>query len=282
MLREVYAREIEKVVEDLCVQANTVLREDMFEALREASMKEGNTSSSKKMLDIIIENAKIARRDNMPLCQDTGLVTVFIEIGSEVFIKDGYSIDAVNSGVKKAYDKHYLRKSIVEDPICRKNTGTNTPAVVHTDIVEGNKINICVMPKGFGSENKSRVVMLNPTCKKEEIVNFCVKVVKDAGPDACPPYVLGVGLGGSMESCAYLAKKALLRPITTSNKKSYIAEIENEIKEKANALEIGVMGLGGEFTVLGVNVKEAPTHIAGCPVAVNIACHSLRSASAEI
>ena len=268
-------------MDELCIKANTVLRVDVLEGLKGAYEKEKGGTASKEMLGILLENAEIAKKESLPLCQDTGLAAVFVELGSDVVV-DGNIIDAVNEGIEKAYREGNFRKSVVDDPIIRKNTGTNTPGVIHVDIVKGDKLKISVMPKGFGSENKSRMVMLNPTSTDEDVIAFCVETVKKAGPDACPPYVLGIGIGGTMDQCALMAKKALLRPLHSSNPKSHINEIETKIEERSNALKIGVMGLGGESTVLGVNIEEVPTHIAGLPVAVNVACHALRSASAEI
>ena len=281
-MREIESTQIEKTVMDLCVEANTVLRPDILAALEELHEKEEDSSPAKEMLGILLDNARTAREESLPLCQDTGMAAVFVEIGKDVFIKGKALPDAINKGVESAYQEGFFRKSVVEDPLKRKNTGTNTPAAIHVDIVDGTEVTISVMPKGFGSENKSRSIMLNPTCQPEEIADFCVETVKLAGPDACPPYVLGIGLGGTMDLCAYLAKKALLRPITESNPKEHIAQLEKSIKERANALSIGIMGLGGGSTVIGVNIEEAPTHIAGCPLAVNVSCHALRSAKATI
>lgn len=281
MRREVKAKDIERIVDELCIKANTVLRVDVLEGLKGAYEKEKDGTASKEMLGILLENAEIAEKESLPLCQDTGLAAVFVELGSDVVV-DGNIIDAVNAGIEKAYKEGNFRKSVVDDPITRKNTGTNTPGVIHVDIVKGDKLKISVMPKGFGSENKSRMVMLNPTSTDEDVIAFCVETVKKAGPDACPPYVLGIGIGGTMDQCTLMAKKALLRPLHGSNPKSHINEIETKIEERSNALKIGVMGLGGMITVLGVNIEEVPTHIAGFPVAVNVACHALRSASAEI
>lgn len=282
MSREIKSVEIENKVKDLCIEANTVLRPDVLRALETFYDQAGDGSLSREMLKVLIENAALAEKERIPLCQDTGMVVVFIELGRDVAISGGDLTEAVNKGVEKAYVEGLFRKSVVEGPIIRKNTGSNTPAVMHVEIVEGDKMTISVMPKGFGSENKSRMAMLNPTCNTEEIAEFCVETVKMAGPDACPPYVLGIGIGGTMDSCALLAKKALLRPIDEPSPEAHIAKLERMIAEKANALDIGIMGLGGKTTVMGVNIEEMPTHIAGCPVAVNICCHALRSASATI
>ena len=280
--RSISTEDVKNTVKKLCLKANTVLREDVLSAMKEVYSKEKDGTPSKKMWQILIENAKIAEKEKLAICQDTGMVSVFIKMGEKVAI-DGEGLkDAVNKGVEEAYSEGSLRRSVVKGPIKRENTGTNTPAVIHTDIVRGDSFTIHVMPKGFGSENKSRLIMLNPTCSQEDIIDFCVETVKIAGPDACTPYVLGVGMGGTMEECAILSKKALLRPIDQANPEAHIAELEDKIKEKANALAIGVMGLGGAGTVLGVNIEACATHIAGLPVCVNLSCHALRSASAEL
>jgi len=281
-MRHIRMSEIEKTVERLCIQANIILRPDIRKEIEDLYNNEKDLTLSKKSLGIILENADIAEKEKIAICQDTGLVTVFVELGADVVIKEGLINDAINNGVKTAYNDCFFRKSVVSDPILRNNTGTNTPSDIHVDIVKGDKISVAVMPKGFGSENKGVIKMMNPTSKAETIVDFCVDVVKKSGSDACPPYVLGVGIGGTMSSCAYLAKKALLRPVSSTNPKDHIARIEKDIKRKANELKIGVMGLGGASTVMGVNVETAPTHIAGLPVAVNVACHALRSARAVI
>lgn len=276
------AKEVEKVVAGLCVKANTFLRPDVLQSIKKAYQKEKNGSLSREMLGILIKNAEIAGKSGLAICQDTGMVAVFVEMGRNAAIKNGDLMKAVNKGVAKAYRDKYFRKSVVGDPVLRKNTGTNTPAVIHIGINEGSSIKISVMAKGFGSENKSRMVMLDPTAGVERIEDFCVETVKKAGPDACPPYILGIGIGGTQEECALLAKKALLRPITKPNRLKHIARLEREIMDKANALKIGVMGLRGASTVIGVNIETGPTHIAGLPVAVNVSCHALRSASAVI
>ncbi len=280
--RTVKASDIEKAVAKICLEANTVLREDVLAALEEAYRGSEKESGPAAMLEVLVENAKIAKKTKLPICQDTGMAAVFVELGRDVVVSDGNIFQAIDAGVEKAYKEGFFRKSVVADPILRDNTGTNTPAMVHIDPVEGDKITISVMPKGFGSENKSAIAMLNPTSTPKDIIDFCVGTVKKAGPDACPPYVLGIGIGGTMEMCAFLAKKALLRPIDKANAKSHIAKLEEEIKVGANELKIGTMGLGGDHTVIGVNIETAPTHIAGLPVAVNISCHALRSASITI
>lgn len=277
--REISAGEIEKAIEKLCIKANTSLRPDIVKALKKAFREEMPDTISKRMLKLLIDNAKLAEAEKIAICQDTGMVVVFVEMGRRVVVKERKLSSIINSGVEKAYKKGHFRKSIVADPVTRGNTDTNTPAVMHLDIADGDKMTISVMIKGFGSENKSRVTMLNPTSGTGKIIDFCVETVKIAGPDACPPYILGIGLGGTMDSCAFLSKKALLRPIGRKNPKKYIAEMERKIENRVNALKIGVMGLGGKVTVMGVNIEESPTHIAGLPVAVNLSCHALRTAS---
>jgi fumarate hydratase subunit alpha len=280
--RKINVGEIKQTVKCLLLKANIELRNDVLQALKELYRGEKEGTQAKNMLGILVENADIAMEKKIPICQDTGLVVVFLNIGSNVVLDGGDVKAAVNEGVEEAYKEGFFRNSVVEDPITRKNTGTNAPASIHIDLVEGDSIEVSVMPKGFGSENKSRLIMMNPTADPEKIVDFCVETVKIAGPDACPPYVLGVGIGGTMESCALLAKKALFRSINESNPKPHLAELEEKIKEKCNALGIGVMGLGGGSTVMGVGVEAGPTHIAGLPVAVNVGCHALRSASTVI
>ena len=280
--RKVDISDLKKTVKDLCFKANLELREDVLKAIENCYSTEKEGTQSKNMLKVLIENAGIAKEKKIPICQDTGMVIVFLNIGKDVVLSGGNVKEAVNEGVKEAYKEGFFRSSVVEDPITRKNTGTNTPVAIHIDIVDGDKVEILVMPKGFGSENKSRLVMMNPTASPEKIVEFCVETVKIAGPDACPPYILGIGIGGTMDICAHLAKKALFRSINETSSKPHIKELEEKIKEKANALDIGVMGLGGNSTVIGVNIEVGPTHIAGLPVAVNVGCHALRSASAII
>jgi len=279
-MRIIKEMQIEEIVSDLCIKANTVLRADIRDAFNRLYREEINPDA-KEMLGILIENSDIAQNKNIPICQDTGLVTVFIEKGEEVYIEGSLTV-AVNRGIIRAYEEGYFRKSVVADPFLRENTGDNSPAIIHIDEKPGDKVKICVMPKGFGSENKSKLVMFNPTISKEEIIQFCIEAVKEAGSCACPPYVLGIGIGGTMEHAAYLAKKALLRPIEKENDKKHIAEIEDKIYKGANDLEIGIMGLGGKSTVMGVNIETSPTHIAGMPVAINISCHALRTSSMEI
>jgi len=277
-IREIRTEVISGAVKELCERANLVLRPDVLRALEEARDAE-TASSSVKMLDVLVENAKAARKNSIPICQDTGMAVVFVEMGADIHIEGGTIPEAVNKGVAEAYEAADLRKSVVTDPLKRDNSGNNTPAVIHLEQVPGSSLKISVLPKGFGSENKSAIRMMNPTSSERDIIDFCVDTVKKAGPDACPPFVLGVGIGGTMDSCAMMAKKALLRPL---QEKGPDRAMEEKIKQAANALGIGVMGLGGKCTVIGVKVMKGPTHIAGLPVAVNICCHALRSASTEL
>lgn len=270
-------RKIEDAVERLCLRANFYLRPDVVRALK-ASLKKETSPSGKEILKILIENQDIARREKIPLCQDTGMVIVFLEIGQNVILKGGNIEDAVNSGVAKAYKKGYLRASIVRDPLVRVNTGTNTPAVIYTKIVPGSKVRIRVSPKGFGSENAGAVRMFKPTETEDEIIKFILETVKNAGGRACPPVILGIGIGGTMEKAALLSKEATLRPIDRKNPERRLMRLEKDIFDKVNRLGLGPMGLGGKVTCLGVNILAYPTHIAGLPVAVTIVCHSLRGA----
>jgi len=276
-MREINVSKIKDTVRELCLKANFELRKDVASAIRAAHRKETNPGA-RGILKSLIENARIARSKRLAICQDTGMVVVFLEIGREAMIVGGNLRDAVNAGIAEAYDKGCLRRSVVDDPILRNNTKTNTPCVMHTDIIEGEKIKIHVSPKGFGSENKSRIKMFSPTASIDEIKAFIIDVVRDAGPDACPPLVLGVGLGGTFEHAAYLAKKALLRPVHDRHKLRHLARLEKELLRDINALGIGPMGLGGRVTVLGVKILEHPVHIAGLPVAVNVSCHATRGA----
>ncbi|MDD3088903.1 MAG: fumarate hydratase [Candidatus Omnitrophica bacterium] len=275
-------KRIELLVSELFIKANNELRPDVLSALRTAYNREKKGSPSRGMLRVLLENASIARRESMPICQDTGMAAVFVRIGIGAGLSGADIRGAVTRGVARAYDKGMFRKSVVGDPVIRKNTGDNTPAAIHIEFSSGKKIHISVMPKGFGSENKSKLIMLDPTAAPDDIADACVSVVRSAGPDACPPYVLGVGLGGTMEMSALMAKKALLRPLGKRNPKRHLAAIERTVMEKSNALGVGVMGLGGRTTVLGVNIEAGPTHIAGLPLAVNLSCHALRSASGVI
>ena len=277
-MRKINVSRIRDVVEELCLKANFELRKDILDAIRSALKKETHRRA-KDILKTLIENAHIARTNSIAICQDTGMVFVYIEIGQDIRLTGGNLRKAINDGVRKAYSKGYLRKSVVSDHFFRANTKTNTPAVIVTEIVDGDKIRIAVSPKGFGSENKSRIKMLKPTASVEEMKAFIIDVVKEAGPDACPPFVLGVGIGGTFDMASGLAKRALLKPIDSVNPDKRLARLEKELTKEINSLGMGPMALGGKTTVLGVNMLEYPTHIAGFPVAVNVSCHATRSAS---
>lgn len=276
-MREISAKSIADAVAKLCIQANCVLNRDVYNALEKAKKTE-KSEIGREILCQLTENADIAEKEMVPICQDTGMAVIFVEIGQDVHITGGLLKDAVNEGVRKGYTEGYLRKSVVKDPFIRVNTNDNTPAVIHFDIVEGDRIKITVAPKGFGSENMSRIFMLKPSAGIEGAKDAIVKAVDEAGPNPCPPMVVGVGVGGNFEMAAYLAKKALLRPIGSHSDKPHLREMEEELLERMNNLGIGPQGLGGVTTVLGVNVESYPTHIAGMPVAVNISCHVTRHA----
>ncbi len=280
-MREIDVNKIKEAVAELCIKANTSLRADILRALKKARKAETHTTS-KRILDILLENAAIAKKEKRAICQDTGFVSVYIEIGQDVRIIGGGLGDAVNKGVMEAYKEAFLRKSVVKSPLLRVNTATNTPSAIYTELVKGERLKITVMPKGFGSENKSALKMLNPTDGEKEIISFVLDVVKKAGPDACPPYVLGIGLGGTFDKAPFLSKKALALPIDRPNPRRYLRKLENGILKKVNKLGIGPMGFGTKTTCMGVNILECPTHIAGLPVAVNVSCHVTRSASRAI
>ena len=277
-MRELDVSVVRDAVARLCVAANTRLPEDVKKAIDEFRSKE-DWAIAKGVLENIVENYKIADSENVPICQDTGMACVFLEVGQEVHFVGGGLYDAVNAGVRRGYTEGYLRKSVVADPIRRGNTGDNTPAVVYTDIVPGDKVKITVGPKGFGSENMSAIKMLKPSDGLEGIKKFILDTVEAAGPNPCPPMVVGVGIGGTFDKAAYLAKKALMRPLDVRNPDPYYAELEIELLEKINALGIGPQGFGGLTTALGLNIEVMPTHIAGMPCAVNIGCHATRHAT---
>lgn len=279
-MREIDSSIISEVVARLCIDANYHLPPDMKKQIISSS-KEESWETASIILDQIIENFNIADENLQPICQDTGLACVFLSIGQDVHIK-GNLEDAVNEGVRKGYSKGYLRKSVVSDPLKRVNTGDNTPAMIYYDICPGDKIKITVAPKGFGSENMSQIKMLKPSDGIEGVKDFVIKVVEDAGPNPCPPIVVGVGIGGTFDKAAYLAKKALMRPVDQRNSELFYAELEEELLEKINALGIGPQGFGGKTTALAVNIEKFPTHIAGLPVAVNINCHVTRHMTEEI
>ena len=279
-MREIDSSLISEVVARLCIDANYHLPPDMKKQIISAS-KEESWETASIILDQIIENFNIADENLQPICQDTGLACVFLSIGQDVHIK-GNLEEAVNEGVRKGYSQGYLRKSVVSDPLNRVNTGDNTPAMIYYDICPGDKIKITVAPKGFGSENMSQIKMLKPSDGIEGVKDFVIKVVEDAGPNPCPPIVVGVGIGGTFDKAAYLAKKALMRPVDQRNSEDFYAELEEELLEKINALGIGPQGFGGRTTALAVNIEKFPTHIAGLPVAVNINCHVTRHMTEEI
>lgn len=281
MIREINASEITKTVREMCIKVNHFLSEDMDNALKKATESE-KSDLGKKILDQLQENLKIAGEDMIPICQDTGMAVLFVEVGQDVHVADGLIEDAINEGVRQGYVDGYLRKSVVKDPIIRENTKDNTPAVIHYSIVAGDKIKITFAPKGFGSENMSRVFMLKPADGIEGVKNAIMTAVTDAGPNACPPMVVGVGIGGTFEKCAILAKKALTREIGKNSDIENVAKLEKEMLQKINTLGIGPGGLGGTTTALAVNINTYPTHIAGLPVAVNICCHVNRHIVREI
>jgi fumarate hydratase subunit alpha len=280
-MREINVSEIIAAVRKLCIDANYYLSDDIKQKLEEA-YKEEDWSIAKDILEKILVNAGIAKNEKMPMCQDTGMTCVFIELGQDVHVIGGGLEDAINEGVRQGYADGYLRKSVVKDPLNRVNTGDNTPAIIHYDIVPGDKIKITVSPKGFGSENMSKLKMLRPADGIEGVKNFVLQTVKEAGPNPCPPIIVGVGIGGTFEKSASIAKKSLLRSVTQRNRDPFYAELEQELLDKINALGIGPQGFGGRTTALCVNIETYPTHIAGLPVAVNISCHATRHAEAEI
>lgn len=276
-MRTIKTEEIISTIKEMCIEANHFLADDMKDALQEAA-KSDDSKLGRQILEQLEENLKIAGADMIPICQDTGMAVIFVEIGQDVHIEGGWIEDAINEGVRQGYVDGFLRKSVVNCPIERINTKDNTPAVIHYEMVPGNQLKFTIAPKGFGSENMSRVFMLKPADGVEGIKNAIITAVKDAGPNACPPMVVGVGIGGTFEKCAILAKKALTRPINERSTIPYIKEIEEEVLEKINASGIGPGGLGGSTTAFAVNINTYPTHIAGMPVAVNICCHVNRHA----
>lgn len=271
-MRTIYAEEIKKNVKEMCIEANHYLTDDMKEALKRAVNAE-KSPLGRQILCQLEDNLQIAAKDMIPICQDTGMAVIFMEVGQDVHVEGELLTDAVNEGVRQGYKEGFLRKSVVADPVFRENTKDNTPAVVHYDIVAGDQIKITVAPKGFGSENMSRIFMLKPADGIEGVKNAILTTVKEAGPNACPPMVVGVGIGGTFEKCALLAKKALTRAVNEHSEIPYVKEMEEELLNKINKTGIGPGGLGGSTTALAVNINTYPTHIAGLPVAVNICCH---------
>jgi len=281
-MRKIKVTQIKDKVKELFLKANFYINPDLTQRLEKA-LEEENSPIGKHVLQMIIENNKIASREEVPICQDTGLAVLFIELGQDVQITDGDFIEAINQGVSEAYQEGYLRKSVVDDPVFeRKNTKTNTPAVIYTDIVPGDKIKLLVIPKGFGSENMSAIAMLKPADGAKGIVDFVVETVKKAGPNPCPPTIIGVGIGGTIDKAMVIAKKAIARSIGEHNSNLKYAQMEKEALEEINKLGIGPAGLGGTTTALAVNIDYLPTHIAGMPVAVNVCCHATRHAFGEI
>ena len=271
-MREVNVSIITDNIKEMCIEANHFLTDDMKNVFENAVKKE-ESALGKQVLGQLEENLKVAGEDMIPICQDTGMAIVFINVGQDVHLTGGDITDAINEGVRRGYVEGYLRKSVVKDPIYRENTKDNTPAVIHFNIVPGDKVDITVAPKGFGSENMSRVFMLKPADGIEGVKEAILTAVKDAGPNACPPMVVGVGIGGTFEKCAYLAKKALTRDLNEESPVEYVRNLEKEMLEKINKLGIGPGGLGGPQTALAINIETYPTHIAGLPIAVNICCH---------
>lgn len=280
-MREISVKKIEEKVAELCISANLYLPSDLEDCIKCRACEE-KSSVGKNVFTDIVDNINVAREQTIPICQDTGMAVIFLEIGQDVHFVGGSLYEAINNGVAKGYTDGYLRKSIVSDPLERVNTNDNTPAVIHTKIADGDKVKIMVAPKGFGSENMSALKMMTPSVTHEEIIDFVVDTVACAGSNPCPPIVVGVGIGGDFESCAYNAKKALCRPVSVRNPKALYEDLEKRILEKINKLGIGPQGFGGTVTALAVNIEQAPTHIAGLPVAVNIGCHVTRHAEVII
>ena len=277
MIREINVKELTDNISEMCIQANHYLSPDMDACMKQAVETE-KSELGKKILNQLQENLEIADKEMIPICQDTGMAVIFMEIGQDVHFVGGDFEEAVNEGVRRGYVDGYLRKSVVKDPLIRENTKDNTPAILHTKIVPGDKVKITIAPKGFGSENMSRVFMLKPAEGIEGVKDAVLTAVKDAGPNACPPMVVGVGIGGTFEKCALMAKEALTREAGSHSEIPYVKDLEEELLEKINGLGIGPGGLGGTTTAMAVNINTYPTHIAGLPVAVNICCHVNRHA----
>ena len=280
-MREISYQDIVETVRQLCIDANRILPDDMEKRI-ENSVREETSPTGKAILNDLCENLQAARDLQIPICQDTGMAIVFAEVGQEVHLTGGLLEDAVNEGVRRGYVEGLLRCSVVKDPIRRGNTGDNTPAILHTRLVQGDHLTLTVAPKGFGSENMSRIKMFTPAASRQDIIDFVVETAKIAGSNACPPMVLGVGIGGDFELCAYLAKKALCRSISEPNQDLFYQDLEKEMLEAVNRLDVGPQGFGGNVTALGVQIEAYPTHIAGLPVAVNTGCHVTRHKSAVL
>lgn len=274
-MRIINSDDIVSVVRDMCIKANCHINDDVKCAL-EKSVETEKSDISKGVLENLLKNAEIAHNKEIPICQDTGMTVFFVEVGNEVMVEGDTLTDAINKGVSKGYTEGYLRKSVVADPLNRVNTKDNTPAVIYYDFVKGDKIKITIAPKGFGSENKSALKMLNPSDGLDGVIDFVTETVRKAGANPCPPMVVGVGIGGTMDKVAQLSKKALTRDINSSNENPFYADLEKKLLERINRLGIGPQGMGGTTTALGVNIEVYPTHIAGLPVAVNISCHATR------
>ncbi len=274
-MREINVSEITDIVERLCIEANQYLPEDVQGAIHKCRACE-DWDIAKGVLDKIVTNFEIAKEENVPICQDTGMACVFLEIGQDVHLVGGNLAEAVDEGVRRGYTNGYLRKSVVKDPVRRGNTGDNTPAMLYTEIVPGEQVKITVGPKGFGSENMSAIRMFKPSAGLQGIKDFIIETVETAGPNPCPPMVIGVGIGGTFDKAALLAKKALMRPVDSSNPDKFYADLEEEMLEKVNQLGIGPQGFGGKTTAIGLNIETLPTHIAGMPCAININCHVTR------
>ncbi len=280
-VREINAREITKAVKSLFLQANTVLPKDLSNCIYKCKNCETNPFAQSCFEDMV-NNFELAEKENLPICQDTGMAVIFAQIGQDCHIVDGDLNEAVNEGVRQAYLEGRFRLSVVKDPILRGNTGDNTPAIIHTEIVKGDKITLTAAPKGFGSENMSKIKMFTPSATREDIIAFVTECVKLGGSNPCPPVVVGVGIGGDFEKCAILSKKALCRSVDIRNENEYYRSLENDMLDSINALGVGAQGFGGDITALAVNIEAFPTHIAGLPVAVNIGCHVTRHAAYEI
>ena len=280
-MHEINCKGITDTIAELCIRANTVLPDDIRVLIDRARTNE-KSSAGKDVLSDLRENYILAEKENLPICQDTGMAVVFADVGQEVHITGGSFEDAINEGVRQGYEKGFLRKSVVSDPLRRVNTGDNTPAVIHTSIVPGDRLKLVLAPKGFGSENMSSVKMFLPSCTVDEILDFIVKTVDDAGSNPCPPVILGIGLGGTLETAALIAKKALTRPANVRNPDPFYAELEEKALKRINALGLGPQGFGGTTTALAVNIETYPTHIAGLPCVVNVGCHVTRHAEAVL
>lgn len=274
-MKTINVNEIIKTVKELSIEANYYLSNDVKEAIEEAEKNE-KWPIANNILNKILENSQIAAAEKMPICQDTGMACVFVDIGQDVHITGGSLEEAINEGVRQGYAEGFLRKSVVKDPIHRVNTNDNTPALIYYNMVPGDKVKITVAPKGFGSENMSRIAMLKPSDGLEGVKNFVIETVRMAGPNPCPPIVIGIGIGGSFDKAAYLAKKALIRPVNENNTDEFYSNLEKELLEEVNKIGIGPQGFGGKTTALALNIETYPTHIAGLPVAVNINCHATR------